>query len=166
MWYNDIYFHRRDWLIENYKKLEITERELVTLLKIDLLNQKQENITMDYLCDELNLKTNELNIVIQTLSDKKLLNIKYNRKKIIFNIDSVFKKESKSSESIHPLVELIEDSFGRPLSQNELSSLNNLHQQFDYDVIIYGIRQCIIQNKLSFKYLEKVVYNASNETTT
>ena len=165
MWYHQIYFNRRDWLIDNYHRLDLTSDELLLLLIIDGANQQSKEITYDYLKEATKLTVNKIDKCIANLTKLNYLKIKPIRKRIDFNIDGVFRKEFEQDLDKPELLSLVEDSFGRLLSQTELKTLTSLTDKVEYDVIVYAIRQAVFQNKLTMSYLEKVALNESSSTS-
>lgn len=163
MWFNEIYFNRRDWLLHHFSKLKIDANQFLILCIIDSANQSNIEITHDYLVSNTNLSLSQVDKHIQKLIELKYLKIKPYKKKIEFNIDGVFRKDFEDTENESKLLHLFEDSFGRLLSQQELLTLSNLQAQVDYDTIIYALRQSIIQSKLSMSYVEKVALNEQSK---
>lgn len=161
MWFNELYFNRRDWILQHFKELNIDANEFLLLCIIDAANQQTLEITHEYLKESSQLSQYQVDKNIQKLIEKKYLRIKPSRKKIDFNIDGIFKQELNEPPHQHELLALFEDSFGRLLSQQELLTLSQLQQQVDYDTIIYALRQAMIKSKLSMNYVEKVALNES-----
>lgn len=165
MWYKEIYFKRRDWILENFSKLNINCQEFLILMLIDAANESNIEITNDYLKGKSNLSMTQINKVIESLATKKYLKIKSVRKRIDFNIDGIFIEELATSDNSHEILKLVEDSFGRLLSQQELQSLISLTKKVEYETLIYAVRQAVINNKLSMNYLEKVALNEATSNT-
>lgn len=163
MWFNELYFNRRDWMLSKYKQLGIDAHQFLILCVIDAANQNNLEITHDYLVEETGLTKTQMDKHIQKLIEKKYLKIKPSRKKIDFNIDGVFNQDLNESTQVNKLLGLFEDSFGRLLSQQELQTLISLQNKVEYDTIIYALRQAIIHSKLSMSYVEKVALNESNK---
>lgn len=162
MWYNQLSFNRRDWLIENFHRLNISSDELLLLLIIDASNQLNTEITYDTLKESSKLTLNKIDKAIANLTKLNYLKIKTIRKKVDFNIDGIFRKEFEDQQDANLLLELVEDTFGRPLSQNEMKTLTDLNDKVDKQFIVYAIRQCVVQNTFSMAYLEKVALNESS----
>lgn len=165
MWFNEVYFNRRDWLIHHYHRLNINSNELLLLLVIDGANQKNQEISYEYLKEMTKMTVNQIDKCIGNLTKLNYLKIKPIRKRIDYNIDGVFRKEFEDHSDSAQIVSLVEETFGRPLSQNELATLSALQDKVSDEMIIFAIRQTVIQNKLSMSYLEKVALNESTSNT-
>lgn len=161
MWHKEIYFNRRDWLIQYYHRLNINANQLLLLLTIDAQNQLNNDITHDSLKILLNCTQQQIDKDMQVLIEKNYLKIKPYKKKIDFNIDAVFKKEFEETQDGNELLLLFEDSFGRLLSQQELLVLTRLKESVEPDKILYALRQAMINSKLSMSYVEKVALSES-----
>lgn len=158
MWYKNTYIHRRDWLIEHFERLDVSHEELVVLLMIDLLNQGQNKWGPKELMSKTKQSKEQLDTYLQTLSSKKMLKLETIDSRISFNIDGVFNKINPFEQSEqHDLLTSFEREFGRPLSRQELVTLNDMKQKYDQQVIIYGLRQAIVNNRLSMNYILKIV---------
>ena len=70
-------------------------------------------------------------------------------------------QESDSVEQFKQLFQLMEQSFGRPLSPYEIETLNQWIDvdQHDLSVIQAALDEALSQNKLSFKYIDRILLN-------
>lgn len=163
MWYNEIYFNRRDWLITYFHKLDISSNELLVLLIIDGANQSKREITYELLKEYTKLNQSQIDKIIASLTKKNYLKIKSIRRRIDFNIDGIFRKEFEESVDEPELLKMVEEAFGRLLSQQELKTLASLKDKVEIEKIVYAIRQAVIYNKMSMSYLEKVALNEDQD---
>lgn len=157
MWWNKVYINRRDWLVDQFEHLDLNLEELVCLLMIDSLNQNHTAITPPILQKKLKLEGSKLDEILHRLMNKKVLLIETSKQSIQFNIDAIFTQQNPFEDIKHSLVSTFEKEFGRPLSSVEMMKLNDLSHQFEDSLIIYGLREAIINQKLSMNYVEKVV---------
>ena len=163
MWFKQLHFNRRDWLLNNFNRLDINADQCLILMVIDAQNQLNEDITHELLQQHLNRSFKQIDKDLQVLIEKQYLKIRSYKRKIVFNIDGVFNKEFEDQMDKNELLHLFEDSFGRLLSQQELLTLSQLQNKVESDKIIYALRQAMIQSKLSMSYVERVALNESSK---
>lgn len=159
MIYNELFFNKRDWLIENYSQLKINQSQLIVLLMIDAANQQSREITFEYLSGKTKLNMNNLNKTVDELIDKKFLEIIPKRNKVQFSINGIFNAIDQYMSVNHDLLQVIQKEFGRLLSQNELIRLNDLSQKYSLTQLNYGIREAIVHRAFSLDYIERVIIN-------
>lgn len=157
MWYRKPYVNRRAWLLDQFEALNLTHEQLVILLVIDLANETNQSIDMEYLQKKTKLSSQDLDRTLHELMESQIVKIETQNQHIHFNIDGIFGNNNPYEDVQHDLLNRFESEFGRPLSQQELLALNNLSKQYDENLIIYGLRQAILNNKLSMNYVDKVV---------
>lgn len=159
MIFNEVYFNRRDWLIEKYDALKLNPQQLLLMLTIDVANQKGLNITLDYLKDKTKFTLEQLNQMIEQLIALKYLEITPKRNKIVFNIQGVFQRETEYGNVEDDFLKVLQKEFGRLLSQNELIKLNELSQKYSKQQLEYALRQTILYKSFSIEYMERVIIN-------
>lgn len=155
------YINRRDWLIYNYSLLDLDPNSLLVLLEIDLLNVENRPYNEADLALKCGFDQSQLNDVLNKLINSKILKIEMLSNRIKLDIDAIFDPERL--EVKHELLEQFEYDFGRPLTSHECQSLNNLYLTYDYNTIMYGLKQAILNNKLNMKYIEVVCYEINKE---
>lgn len=157
MWWKKAHINRRDWIIDHFHELDISHEEMAILLMIDLLNQQQEIINPQKLSQKLKLSEKKCDSLLHTLMSKKMVEIQTNNHEITLSIDGIFALSSPYDHLNHDLLNAFEKEFGRPLSANEMMTLNNLKKNYNEKLIIYGLREAIINQKLSMNYIERIV---------
>ena len=156
--WKESYFNRRNWLLEHIVPLKLNEKELVVLLLIDLLNDNNEAISIETLGNKSGLTENEVDEVVSNLCVRGLINIVTNRGKIEFNIDGVFSQPVETVEGL-PLFKTFENEFARPLTQYELTMLNEWLRNYDEKFIFHALRRAAIYRKLNMKYIDSILAN-------
>lgn len=149
----------RFMLFEYYKELRINETELVVILFIEHLQQKEsEFITPDLINLQSNIDIKVLDEVMVKLVSKGLvefttkngkmitsLNPLRNKLQQIFVLEYERKKENNSAEvssQIEEIYSMIQNGFGRSLSPVELQTIN---QWFSYGYTVPMIKEAYEQ---------------------
>ena len=70
-------------------------------------------------------------------------------------------EEQDKKEQFKQLFQIVEQSFGRPLSPYEIETLNQWIDvdHHDLSVIQAALDEALSQNKLSFKYIDRILLN-------
>ncbi len=159
--YKEKYFNRRNWILDNIQRLNLTSNETVVILMIDLLNEFNEKINIDILSKKCNLTKEEIDDVISSLNNKGFLDIRQ-QKGIYFDIDQIFKTTNNMIEDSN-LYEIFEQEFGKTLSRNETNTIAEWQRIYDYSSIIAALREAIINKKMSFKYIGTILANGEKD---
>ncbi len=163
-WYKTNFCNRRDWILDNAENLNLTNNEIMFCLMIDFLKEHHIELSNAVLMGKLKLSAAELDQVIRSLSIKGYLDIC--SKEEIFDLTGLFE-----SDAIHPMNEALfqsvfdvfEDSFGRPLSSNELVKLSDLSKIYQKEELIEALRTAEAYNKISMPYIEGILRNLKHE---
>ena len=59
-WYKESYFDRKNWILENFDKLNLNADETILILLIDLCKTSRKAITYEYLTGKLHKTTKEI----------------------------------------------------------------------------------------------------------
>ena len=159
--YNKSYFNRRNWILENYKDLNLSVLEGLTILMIDFLDEQNESLSLAILSEKLNVSEKEVDTALSSLATKGYLKIEAKDNKIKFNINGIF-QEKKEKVDLRSIFDLFEEEFGRLLKQNELVELNEWIQKYKEEDIITALRQASIYNKKSFSYIGTILNSIAN----
>ncbi len=154
--YKEKYFDHRTWILENMAAVGLTMQETVIVLLIDLGNQYNEAISVEYLAKKSGSTNQEVDAIINSLFNKGLLTIKASGKKIIFDISNLFIMRPSAIQS-DDIFELFETEFKKPLSQNQMVRISEWLRIYDKDSIIDALREASINEKLSLSYIEKIL---------
>ncbi len=154
--YKEKYFDHRTWILENMAAVGLTMQETIIVLLIDLGNQYNEAISVEYLAKKSGSTNQEVDAIINSLFNKGLLTIKASGKKIIFDISNLFIMRPSAIQS-DDIFELFETEFKKPLSQNQMVRISEWLRIYDKDSIIDALREASINEKLSLSYIEKIL---------
>ena len=127
-WYKESYFDRKNWILENFDKLNLNADETMLILLIDLCKQSRKAVTYEYLTQKLHKDSKDIDKMIASLVAKHYLKLTTNAKGLIFDIDGIFEFDPEKYElSVNrDIYELVSDVFGKPLSPSEMQKMNEL----------------------------------------
>jgi len=166
----------RQELLNNYNQLGINETELVILIKlIHASETSNKQPSIESLQQGSSLDSKAITSVIQSdLLELKVnkdeegkfteymnLNPFYNKLSEIMEEMEVQHDEEKSEVDFNTLFQQIEQAFARPLSPFEMETLNQWLDVDNHDlsVIQAALDEATSQNKLSFKYMDRILLN-------
>ena len=160
-WYKQPYFDRRNWILENYEKLSLTNEETMLLLLIDFAKDAKKTITYDYLMKKMSLDSKKIDKLIASLVSKSYLSINPTSKGVSFDMDGLFEFDPEKYEIAEnkDVYSIAEDLVSRPLSPNELQKLSDLLNEFSSNQIIDALRVAEAYRKTSLAYVETVLRN-------
>lgn len=166
-------------LLENYKKLKITEAELTVILMIShLLDEGNNLITNTILSYKMNYSEEELDDIIVSLMKKGFLTYvstpEGGLKSSLEPLNKILYKEFEISilgngikddkirkEQISKLYNKFEKEFGRSLAPVELQKIDEWLGSDGYtiDEVEFALKDAKINNALSIKYIDKILFN-------
>ena len=163
-------------LLENYKKLKISENQLAIILMIDhLLSQGNPFITADLLSLKMSLDIKENDKLMAdlltrglmeyaTLNGKTVTSLNPLKEKLYreFQISVSKENETKNSETIsnqlNNVFEKFQNELGRSLSPIEISTIREwVSMGYTDEVIIDALKEAINQGKKSIKSVDKIL---------
>ncbi|MGM9873799.1 MAG: DnaD domain protein [Bacilli bacterium] len=162
-------------LLDHYKKLKISEEEVITLLMIDHLKEQGNNfIVPNQLALKMSYKTKKIDEILTSLLEKGLItyiqkdddtytSIKplmdklYNQFKLDFvdeeNSNIISKKNNDTNIYLK-----FEQLFSRPLSPVEVSQIQEwLSMGYSENLIIEALKEALSKNKKSFRSIDKIL---------
>ena len=159
-------------LFLNYKKFNITNEEFIILAY--LLNTNNSSYNPKVIAEELNIKLNNLLIIINNLCEKQIISINleknsnnvleeklsfdllYSKLAMIIMDDTVDNlKENKTSTS---LFEMFEQEFGRTLSPMEYEIINGwINDNFSEELIIEALKEATFNGVSSLRYIDRIL---------
>ena len=163
-------------LLENYKKLKISENELAVLFMIDhLIGQGNPFITADILSLKMTLDVKTIDSVLAELLTRGLIEYVSKGKKTITTLDplkeklfrefqmkSTFDEEVKKTKEVKDMINNIYGEFekllSRPLSQVEFSRIREwVEYGYSDEMIINALKECLSKGKKSLRSVDKVL---------
>lgn len=164
--YNEHYFNRRNWILENIGSLNINCCEALVLLEIDYLNECNKAVSLDSLSKACNMNKLDIDETINSLISKGYLTMN-TKDKIEFCIDSIFEAKKDIVES-NDLYSLFENEFRRVLSQKEITTIAEWSRMYSNDAIIAALKEAVINRmmtnrEISFNYIGKILSNGDKQ---
>lgn len=163
-------------LLENYKKLKISENELATIFVIDhLIAQGNPFVTADLLSLKMSLDVKEIDKILASLLKKKMLEYVTTGKKTATTLDplkqklySEFqlnlrmeeeqKKKSKVSEELENIYASFQKLLNRSLSPVEISRIREwVSYGFSDEQIINALKDALSKGKKSLNSVDKIL---------
>ena len=159
--YQESYFNRKNWILENFDKLNITNDELVLILLIELCKESKRSITYEYLTQKLNRSIKEVDRIIASLVSKHYLELSTNAKGLVLDINNIFEFDPQKYEVIenNNLYDKLGDLFGKPLTPSELQKVNDLLNEYSEKDILEAVRIAEANRKLKLSYIEGILRN-------
>ena len=173
-------------LLENYKKLKISENELATIFVIDhLIAQGNPFVTADLLSLKMSLDVKEIDKILASLLKKKMLEYVTTGKKTATTLDplkqklySEFqlnlrmeeeqKKKSKVGEELENIYASFQKLLNRSLSPVEISRIREwVSYGFTDEQIINALKDALSKGKKSLNSVDKILlsYQVRDDVT-
>lgn len=154
--WQESYFNRKNWLMENIVSLNLSEREFMLLMLITLFMEQNRLITTESLSAHSNLSIQDVDDCLSQLCLKQYLQVTFTNGIMSFNMDGIFQQKEKDVDAL-PIFQTFEQEFGRPLTQKELMMLSEWNRKYDNELIIYALREAAIYRKLNIKYIDTIL---------
>ena len=155
-------FYVPNILFKNYRKLNITDSELIILIYLinadNTFNPKQ-------IAKDLNFKLNETMDLINSLIEKNIIKIDIINKKEreeIINLDELYNKlafiviDGKEKKS-NNLFDIFEKEFGRTLSPMDYEIISDWQKDFDDKLILLALKEAVFNNVTNLRYIDKII---------
>ena len=160
-WYQESYFDRRNWLMENFDKLNLSHDETLFILLAEFAKQAKKNITYEYLMTKLSLSIKDIDKIISSLVEKHYLELSTNSKGLVFKIDNIFEFDPSKYEidENKDVFDILSEVFGKPFSSNDLQKINDLLETYGKDKLLEATRIAEANGKLRLPYIEGILRN-------
>ena len=160
-------------LFNNYKKLNITEEELVIL--IILINEGNKTVyNPTLITDRIGMDKYKVMQIINDLTEKQIIDIKvennlYGKKEEYIYLDLLYNKifntilDAQNSNVIivdSNLFNLFESELGRPLSPMEVEIINEwISEGTTEELIKEALKEAISNDVRNLKYVDRILFN-------
>ena len=163
-------------LIENYKKLKISENELATILVMDqLISQGNKFVTVDLLSLKMSLEVKEIDDIFAKLLTKGYIVLKTVGKKTITSLDPLKErlyhdfqislsneteeaKKSDEENTVSNIYQVFEELLKRPLSPVETSKIREwVSYGYEDKMIIDALKESLGQGKKSLRNVDSIL---------
>ena len=163
-------------LLENYKKLGITETELAVIFMIQhLLKQGNTLITQELLALKMTLSIQDIDQVLSHLLSKRLIEFESDNREMKTTLKplelrlyrefevALLKRREESLEKgfdtqVQNIYGVFEKEFGRTLSPAEFQKIREwISLGYEEDVIIDALHEALDANKKSIRSIDKIL---------
>ena len=161
-------------LLENYKKLKISENQLAVIFMIDhLVSQGNPFITADLLSLKMSLDIKEIDSLIAdlltrgfmeyaTINGKTVTSLNPLREKLFSNFALSVSKEAenqkKKEDVLANIFQAFESELGRSLQPMEISTIREwVDLGYSDEIIINALKEALSQGKKSLKSVDKIL---------
>ena len=163
-------------LLRNYKKLKITDEELIILICLIGIGDKVPyNPTIFEL--ELNMDKFKGMEILNNLSEKNLIEIKVEnnksgKKQEYIYLDLIYKKllnlvldetEDESTSKGNDIFSLFEQELGRTISSMEIEIIKEWLESYEEELIKEALKEAIYNDVRNLKYVDRILYNWKNK---
>ena len=162
-WYKESYFDRKNWILENFDKLNLSCEETMLLLLVELCKQNKKVISYDYLTTKMQMSIKEVDSIIAGLVNKHYLKLSTNSKGLVFDIDNIFEFDPEKYEITvnQDVYDITSEVFGKPLSPSEMQKLNDILDEYGQDAYLQALRIAEANRKVKMSYVEGILRNES-----
>lgn len=153
-------------LLFNYKKLNISDSELIII--IYLINQLNNVYNPKQISNDLKIELNQTLELINSLCEKNVIKIEIqkinNIRSEIINLDSLYEKIAFSlteteDENDSNLYGVFETEFGRTLSPMEFEIINGwIDIGYSEELIKLALKEATYNGVSNLRYIDKIIY--------
>ncbi len=163
-------------LFQNYKKLNLTEEELIIIISLINLGEVI-NYNPNIFTEELNMDKYKAMELLNNLAEKNIIEIKVEQNKKGLSeeyiyLDNLYNKlfnliveEQKTEIDIDKtnLYTLFESELGRTISPMECEIIKEWSNNYSEEVIKEALKEAIYNNVRSLKYIDRILYTWKNK---
>lgn len=167
-WYQYSYINKTNWILENYRNLNLSGDEGIVVLMINHTLEQGLNLNMEGLVKLTGFSQERLDKAIGILCAKQYLIISATREGVQFDLSGLFEAEIAKSEKAtnQSLYDLFETEFARPLGQKEMMTLSEWASTYDNRLIIYALKEASLYKKVSINYIAAVLQDWNKKKLT
>lgn len=153
-------------LIFNYKKMNITDSELIII--IYLINQNNNIYNPKQISNDLNYTLNDVLEIINSLNDKNIIKIEMKKVNNIrgefINLDMLYEKlalslTQKDDKKETNIYSIFENEFGRTLSPMEFEIINSwVDNGYSEELIVLALKEATYNGVSNLRYIDKIIY--------
>ncbi len=146
-------------VFEQQKKLQLTDSEVVVLIKLHTLVKSDQDITS--FIKNQNIDQN----IIKSLEAKGLITFKRKNQSLICEINQIVNPDKTQDVLNRETIDRINFLLNRKLKMHELEKINSwLTLNYTIEQIETAITKSMINNVSEFNYIEKVLFNSDVKT--
>jgi DNA replication protein len=175
-WMEDGMISIPNFLLQNYKRLQIDEKEMIVLLHIYSFTQKGISFpSFEDIAERMTISSADCAACVKKMIQKQVVAIEegeqtgyefYSLKPLWNKIAALFESDARGQSLQQAMSEekdlysLFEEEFGRPLSAIECETLALWIDQDEHDpsVIKAALREGVMSRKLNFRYMDRILF--------
>lgn len=166
-------------LFHYYHKINLSETELIVILKIVELSEFQQLPSFEVLADQMSINQSEIMMIIQNLISKDILKITvekdshaqfneiYDLSPLEAKIEAyksklMYEKKTKNENlNFEKVFERFELTFARPMTPLEIETISHWidKDRHSIELINEALNEAAAHNKLSIKYIDRILLN-------
>ncbi len=156
-------FYIPNILFKNYRKLNITDSELIVL--IYLINTDL-SFNPKKIAQDLEFKLNEIMELINSLIEKDILKIDIVNKKVreeLINLEQLYKKlgfiiiNDEIKVNTKNIFDNFEREFGRTLSPMDYEIISDWQKNYPDDLILLALKEAVFNGVNNLRYIDKIL---------
>ena len=160
-------------IFNNYKRLNITEEELIVLIFIiDFGGRIVYN--PDIFVNELKMEKFKVMELLNSLYEKKIITISVeknsnNKSEEFISLDLLYSKMLNLFKDTTPtdsnidntdIFSVFEKELGKTISPMEYEIIKGwINDKFSYEIIIEALKEAVLNNVTSLRYIDKILYD-------
>ena len=167
-------------LLENYKKMKMSENELAVIFMIDhLVSQGNAFVNTDMLSLKMTLEVSEIDKIMANLLTRGFIEFVSQGKRTVISLDSLkqklfrefqmtssFEEATKNDKKVNDMINNVYGEFekllGRPLSQVEFSRIREwIAFGYSDEMIINALKEALSKGKKSLRSVDKILLSWS-----
>lgn len=160
------YYQIPQVLLFNYRKLGLSELELIVIMYI--LNDNDTNYNPKKISNDLELDVKKVLEVINNLMEKGFLSIELikvnNVRNEVINLDLMYEKIAfiimkKDNIKETNIFETYEKELGRALSPTEYEIINSwLDSGYSEELILLALKEAVYNGVSNFRYIDRIIF--------
>lgn len=155
--YNEPYFDRIGWILENIEKSQLTSIEALVVLQLEHMQKNKIPVDLDVLARRCKVDVELIDLILESLRAKDYLRIEVQTSTIVYDLEGLFDHPETLATTDEEVFRIFEQEFGRPLSSTEIDKLIDWLKNAGTQFCIHALREAVMYRKLSFGYIDKVL---------
>lgn len=156
-------------IFNKYKKLNITEEELILLIYMINIDSKV-TYNPELFSKELDINKYKVMELINSLFEKQIINIvveknKYNKTEEYIVFDLLYNKlikeiigvEEKTEEIGNDIFTIFEQELGRTISPMEYDMIKTWVTDYNKEIVVEALKEAVYNGVNSFRYIDKIL---------
>lgn len=156
--WNDPWLNKTNWILGHLEDFHLKPHEALVVLLINYFNETNPTTTISAkeIASKSGLDLEQIELVIDSLSEKGYLNVRIQKSGMQFLLDGLFQVTNKQPIA-QKLLQEIGNEFGRPLSGMEMERILRLQQEYEESVILRALDEAAVYDRRSLNYIESLL---------